>query len=92
VGGERMSALLERCKKCVDSEFTNWEKTRLSSAEKRETEEYIAWGIVHLALYILPTEEYFEFKKYIYDKHGYDAGGVTDGQVSIEEFMQEEII
>ena len=56
-----MSALLERCKKCVDSEFINWEKTKLSSAEKREIEEYIAWGIVHLALYILPTEEYFEY-------------------------------
>lgn len=87
-----MSKLLERCKECVDSEFISWEKTtRLSDKEKRDIEEHIAWGIVHLALYILSTDEYYEFKQYIYDKHGYDPGGVADGQISIEEAMHAEI-
>ena len=78
-----MSMLLEKCKKCVDSVYINWEKTQLPEEEKRTVEEYMAWGIVRLALYILNFEEYNEFKLYIYKTHGYDAGGATDGQLNI---------
>lgn len=78
-----MSALFERCKKCVDSTFIDWEKTILSTREKRTIEEYEAWGIVRLALYILDFDEYNAFKMYIYQKYGYDPGGCADGQMSI---------
>ena len=81
-----MSKLLNQCKKCVDQVFIDWEKAvKCSKEERRCIEEYMAWGIVHLALYILDFDEYNEFKRYIYQKHGYDVGGVADGQMSIEE-------
>lgn len=83
-----MSYLLERCKKCVDQTFIDWNKTRLSSREKREIEEYEAWGIVSLALYVLNFDEYNEFKRYIYETHGYDPGGVRDGQIDFREAMR----
>lgn len=83
-----MSKILERCKKSVDSVFIDWEKTTLSKKEKRCIEEYMAWGMVHLALYILETDEYYAFKKYIYDTHGYDAGGVADGQLTLKEMEE----
>lgn len=82
-----MSKIFERCCQCVDSVFIDWEKTRLSTEEKRNIEEYEAWGIVHLALYILDTNEYFAFKRYIYEKHGYDPGGVLSGQIKIDEIL-----
>lgn len=85
-----MTELYERCCKCVDSVFINWERTRLSSREKRTIEEYEAWGIVRLALYILDNDEYFAFKKYIYDKHCYDPGGVVTGQMEIDDVKSEE--
>lgn len=80
-----MSQLFERCKKCVDSTFRDWEKTILAQKEKRAIEEAEAWGIVSLALYILDFDEYNAFKQYIYDNHGYNPGGVDTGQMSMEE-------
>lgn len=83
-----MSKILERCKKSVDSVFIDWEKTTLSKKEKRCIEEYMAWGMVHLAMYILDFDEYNEFKRYIYEAHGYDAGGVRSGQMTLEEMEE----
>lgn len=82
-----MSKIFERCCQCVDSVFIDWEKTRLSTKEKRNIEECEVWGIVHLALYILDNNEYFAFKRYIYEKHGYDPGGVLSGQIKIDEIL-----
>ena len=83
--GDCMSKLLDRCKKCVDQVYIDWNKAIISNSEKRQIEEYEAWGIVHLALYILNFDEYNEFKRYIYEKYGYDPGGVSDGQISMDE-------
>lgn len=84
-----MSQLLEKCKQAVDSVFISWEKTILSTREKRTIEEYEAWGMVHLALYILEFNEYNAFKMYIYQKYGYDPGGCTDGQISIFDLKED---
>ena len=83
-----MSQLLDKCKKCVDHEIIDWNKTRLPKSEKRALEEHIIWGIVHLALYILSFDEYNQFKRYIYEKYGYDPGGVTTGQMNIFEVSE----
>ena len=81
-----MSKLLDQCKKCVDQVFIDWEKcVKLPKEERRCIEEYQTLGIVHLAMYILSFDEYNKFKYYIYKKHGYDVGGATDGQMSVEE-------
>ena len=84
-----MSQLFEQCKKCVDSVFVDWEKTKLSTEEKTNIEEAMAWGIVRLALYILDFDEYNAFKQYIYDTHGYDSGGCSDGQMTVFDIADE---
>lgn len=85
------SELYNRCCKCVDQIYIDWNKTTLSTTEKKTVEDYMAWGVVKLALYILNTDEYNAFKEYIYDKHGYDAGGVRSGQMSIEEWEKDDL-
>lgn len=87
---KKESENLKRLKKCVDSEFISWDRTTLSSKEKETIEEYEAWGIVHAALYVLNFDEYNELKKYIYEKHGYDPGGVVDSQISFYEREKED--
>lgn len=46
--------------------------------------EYIG-GVLHTALFLLPFELYQELKVYVYSEHGYDPGGVTDGQMTIND-------
>lgn len=79
-----MSRTLEKCKACVDQTFIEWDKcNKMPKDERRSTAEHIVWGIVHLALYLLDFDEYNTFKRYIYEQHGYDAGGASDGQINI---------
>jgi len=51
---------------------------------KAHQTEYIG-GVLHAALHILPFENYYSLKVYCYTQHGYDPGGVTDGQMSLDE-------
>lgn len=44
-------------------------------------------GVLQSALHILPTDSYYKLKRYCYDKHGYDPGGVTDGQMTLSELI-----
>lgn len=53
-------------------------------------ELYFIGGILQAALHIIPTSRYFALKKYIYDKHGYDSGGVADGQLGFEDIILED--
>ena len=88
----RMSQLFEKCKQCIDSVYISWDKTKLSTKEKRTIEEYEVWGIVKLALYILNNKEYDQLKQYIYDKHGYDPGGVVTKQLRIHDIKNVGVI
>lgn len=62
-----MSQLFEKCKRCVDSVYISWDRTKLSTKEKRTIEECEVWGITKLALYILNNKEYNQLKQYILD-------------------------
>lgn len=86
-----MSKLYERCKKCVDSTLIDWSKMPLrhgvSVRQKMTESEFVVSGIVRLALYILNFDEYCKLKRYIYEQHGYDVGGATDNQMSLEDYQ-----
>lgn len=69
---------LEKAKRCVDSIVADWNKTSLSDLEKWSIEEFMIWGIGHMALYFLNFNDYHKFKQYVYDKYGYNLGGVGD--------------
>lgn len=55
---------------------------------REESELFYIGGILQAALHILPLSKYELLKRYIYDRHGYDPGGVTTGQMTITEFME----
>lgn len=50
-----------------------------------ESQLHFIGGVLQTALHLLPFDEYNELKMYIYTKHGYDAGGCTDGQISFDD-------
>lgn len=52
-----------------------------------ETQLHFIGGLLQSALHILPNEDYFRLKQWIYKKHGYDAGGCQTGQMNIFELM-----
>ena len=66
-----------KAKQCVDSLVTNWNKTKLSDIEKWSIEELMIWGALHMALYMLNTDDYFKLKEYIWQTYGYNAGGTS---------------
>ena len=82
---KKESQTLEKCKKCVDNEVRQWNRTTLSDLEKYAMERYIIWGIVQLALYMLNFDEYNAFKEYIWTEYGFNVGG-TSGDKSEEDF------
>ena len=56
--------------KCVESEIANWQKTKLTTIEQTTFYYPVLSGIVRAAMYILKTEEYLEFTKWIRDNWG----------------------
>lgn len=46
--------------------------------------DYIG-GVLQTALFLLPFDLYQDLKNYIYSEHGYDPGGVTTGQMTIND-------
>lgn len=85
------SKLFQKCCNCVDGLWFNWKQMKKYSNDpdiKRSftPDENELFGIVKLAMYILKIDEYFDFKRWIYDKYGYDVGGASDRQISIEEW------
>lgn len=70
------SEALERAKKCIDSFVTDWGKTNICDLEKHYIPMWQIWGAVHMAMYYLSFNDYNALKQYIYDKYGYDCGGV----------------
>ena len=47
-------------------------------------------GLLQAALHILPNDRYYALKQYIYDKHGYDPGGCSDGQLCMTDYRWED--
>ena len=72
----------DRFKKTIDQYFAGtWMKST------NQTTHFIG-GVLQSALHILPTDNYYNLKRYCYEKHGYDPGGVTDGQISITDILK----
>ena len=44
-------------------------------------------GVLQTALHLLPTDRYYSIKQYVYVAHGYDPGGVVDGQISMSDMV-----
>ena len=81
------SEKLERAKSCIDQIVKDWNRTNLSDLEKWSMEEFIIWGAVHMALYMLSNDDYQELKEYIYQEYGYNIGG-TSGDMYEREVIE----
>ena len=77
------SELMERFKATIDQFYAQTPK-----AYARETQLHFIGGVLQAALHILPNENYFDLKKYVYDQHGYDPGGVRTGQFSLMDYEE----
>ena len=51
---------------------------------REKTELWHIGGILQAALHILPNDNYFQLKKYVYDTYGYNPGGVAE-QITFDE-------
>ena len=76
--------VVDRIKATIDQFYSFPNK-----AYKQERQQDFIGGVLQTALHLLPNEKYFEIKEYIYNKHGYDSGGVATKQISIEEWANE---
>ena len=43
-------------------------------------------GMLQGALHVLPWEDYYSLKVYCYEQWKYDPGGVTTGQMNLQEY------
>ena len=69
---KKRTALFEKLCRCVDQCVNNWSKAdKITPLEQREHAQQTIYGIVFAALYVLTTEEYFDFITYVHDK-GFD--------------------
>lgn len=57
-----------------------------SSRHIEEAQLHFIGGVLQTALHLLPTDDYYDMKNYIFAKWGYNAGGV-DGQMDINEWL-----
>jgi hypothetical protein len=51
---------------------------------EKHRQAYIA-GILQTALHIIPLDNYYALKNYIYQTWGYDPGGAANQQITIDE-------
>ena len=77
--------ITKRFKKCIDQYYAFPDERYV-----REKQMHHVGGILQAALHILPWEKYYELKVYCFTQHGYDPGGVTDGQMTINELINQE--
>lgn len=59
----------EKLTQCVDATINGWSKAdMLTEIEQRAEAQNIIYGIVRAALYVLNTDEYFDFTTYVHGK------------------------
>lgn len=61
-----------------------------SSAYIEEAQLHFIGGVLQTALHLLPFDDYNAIKKYIYETYGYDPGGCTDDQISMDDLPEPE--
>ncbi len=73
--------IIEGIKKTIDQFYRG-----PSSRHIEEAQLHFIGGVLQTALHLLPTDEYYDIKNYIFAKWGYNPGGV-DGQMNVNEWL-----
>ena len=77
--------IVERIKKTIDQYYS--ELKYMSPEYRKESELHYIGGILQTALHLLPTDEYYKVKDYVYEAHGYDPGGRGGAQADLQEYL-----
>ena len=80
----------EGLKRVVEQHFAGMKNVQpeyLKEAKKAQV-SYIG-AVCQSALILLPLNRYYAFLRNIYEKHGYDPGGVRDGHTAEQESLFE---
>ena len=56
----------------------------------RDAQLHFIGGVLQTALHLLPLDDYYSIKKYIFEKHGYNPGGVADDQITLDDMEETE--
>lgn len=75
-----------RFKKCID-QYYHYPNTQYI---KDHQLDYIG-GVLQAALHILPTDDYFDVKQYVFEQHGYDPGGCQTRQIELKDYIFGEV-
>ena len=66
---KKHSQNFENLKRCVETDIADWSTAnKLTELEQREQMQNTIYGIVRAALFVLSSDEYFEFTEFIHDK------------------------
>ena len=73
--------MIERIRMTIDQFYHGPSQRHIEEAQL-----HFIGGILQTALHLLPTDDYYDMKRYIFAKYGYNAGGV-DGQMNVVEWL-----
>ena len=73
--------IIESFKRTIDQFYQQRSPKSIDDAQL-----HFIGGVLQTALHMIPTDDYYDLKKYIYAKWGYNPGGV-DGQMNITEWL-----
>ena len=79
-----MTKNFEKAKAAVDQCVKTWNKTTLTDIEKYHYEWWLILGMVKMALRFLSINDYQELKQYIWERYGFNVGGVYDRNKTVE--------
>lgn len=84
--------ITERLWKAIETDVTQWEKTRLSRLEQYLHYQPVIEGVLRAALFILPTDEYLKFshevqKKYYRDHPKFKQPQTDDDQMTFDDLL-----
>lgn len=77
-----VAEIQKRFEATIDQYYAELKYMKTGFREK--TELWHIGGILQAALHILPNDNYFQLKKYVYDTYGYNPGGVAE-QITFDE-------
>lgn len=55
----------------------------------KDAQLHFIGGVLQTALHLLPWDDYYSLKKYIFETHGYNPGGVADNQIGLDDMKEE---
>ena len=80
----KISEIENGFRKTIEQFFNLYNQPYYQGSEEERL--YFIAGVLKSALHIIPLDNYYALKDYIYKTYGYDPGGAADQQMTLEEW------